>query len=605
MKSIVSKMKCFNTDSEIFQLAKNNNLVDYIIKAFKVLECEYVEMLDYELITDAREFDPEYINPKYIKNPKNKKYTHRLNLKESRYDLLKIKFKIRGLTPKDKGGEQHWEEKIVTTKLLLFKKYDNYYLLIDGNKYYPIFQLVDSSTYNTKNSVVFKSMLMRIDLDRKDNNIIYTVEGEQFKAPTFILRAFRKKVNPIYYYLAALGLQNTLAYMNMEDIIRVVPNRLDNDEEYVFPANSGLFVNVKKYFFDNDYFTRSMVAMLVEVLCKDYMTIYYVNKIDTWAIELGLTINSKANKTKSKKKSKKKEKKVDTNNPDNLMKTGLDFLYSFHRLLDEITKDELHLRDYNKENVFAIVRWIIRNYTELKAKDNMDLKYKRVRNEEYQASYIIPTLNKRMTRFLNQDNKTIGDVEDLVKIKQKELVTRSISSKTGLLRYDNSVNDMDFFTRLKFTMKGPNAIGNSSAVKIEYRGVHPSYIGREDVTSCGSSDPGLTSIFTPFVKIYDNGYFHPDPEPQSWDDDFLNLYSNYFKGTKYRIRDLDYYENMTKDKKKDKVKKQDIMKMVKNNPHIKNNSFIFDDNACKMSHLSFKKVKKPKKKATIKFKRVD
>ena len=62
---------------------------------------------------------------------------------------------------------------------------------------------------------------------------------------------------------------------------------------------------------------------------------------------------------------------------------------------------------------------------------------------------------------------------------------------SGLLRYDDNVNDMDMFSKLKFTIKGPNSLGGKSdnTISTAYRGIHPSFIGRIDINVCGNSDP--------------------------------------------------------------------------------------------------------------------
>ena len=43
---------------------------------------------------------------------------------------------------------------------------------------------------------------------------------------------------------------------------------------------------------------------------------------------------------------------------------------------------------------------------------------------------------------------------------------------SGILRFDESVNDMSFFSRFKFTNKGPHSLGgkNSNNIGIRYRG---------------------------------------------------------------------------------------------------------------------------------------
>ena len=61
---------------------------------------------------------------------------------------------------------------------------------------------------------------------------------------------------------------------------------------------------------------------------------------------------------------------------------------------------------------------------------------------------------------------------------------------SGLLRFDETINDMNFFNKFKWTSKGPHSLGNknSNNIGIRYRDVHPSFIGRIDLLTCGNSD---------------------------------------------------------------------------------------------------------------------
>ena len=69
---------------------------------------------------------------------------------------------------------------------------------------------------------------------------------------------------------------------------------------------------------------------------------------------------------------------------------------------------------------------------------------------------------------------------------------RSIQLSYGRIfsRYNDIINDMDMFSRVKYTIKGPNSLGNknSNSISAKYRGLHYSYIGRIDLTVCGNSD---------------------------------------------------------------------------------------------------------------------
>ena len=76
---------------------------------------------------------------------------------------------------------------------------------------------------------------------------------------------------------------------------------------------------------------------------------------------------------------------------------------------------------------------------------------------------------------------------------------------------------MDFYGKLRITMKGPNSLGGSNVnnISAKYRGINPSYIGRLDLNACGSSDPGTSAILTPQCETY-GLYFSPEHEPENF-----------------------------------------------------------------------------------------
>ena len=88
---------------------------------------------------------------------------------------------------------------------------------------------------------------------------------------------------------------------------------------------------------------------------------------------------------------------------------------------------------------------------------------------------------------------------------------------SGILRFDESVNDMSFFSRFKFTNKGPHSLGgkNSNNIGIRYRGIHPSFLGNLDVLVCGNSDPGTSGLLSPFGNI-DGLYFDGSDEKDNF-----------------------------------------------------------------------------------------
>jgi len=69
----------------------------------------------------------------------------------------------------------------------------------------------------------------------------------------------------------------------------------------------------------------------------------------------------------------------------------------------------------------------------------------------------------------------------------------------------DKINDMDFFSKLRYTIKGPNSLGgkNDNRISKKYRDIHPSYIGKLDINVCGNST-GLEH----YRVTYDENFFN-------------------------------------------------------------------------------------------------
>ncbi len=54
---------------------------------------------------------------------------------------------------------------------------------------------------------------------------------------------------------------------------------------------------------------------------------------------------------------------------------------------------------------------------------------------------------------------------------------------------------------------------SSKIISQKYRNIHPSYFGKIDLNVSSNSDVGMSGAFTPFMELFDNFYFNPNPEP--------------------------------------------------------------------------------------------
>ena len=155
----------------------------------------------------------------------------------------------------------------------------------------------------------------------------------------------------------------------------------------------------------------------------------------------------------------------------------------------ETTKKILLIDDVHKRDIYSLVRWMMMNFNDLRLKDNMNLYNKRLRCNEYISSLLTLEFSKRLNRVIAMGSKaTIDNYKEIFKFPGEILIQQMHAS--GILRFDDNINDMTFFSKFKITMKGPHSIGNhdSNRISLKQRSIHPSFLGNIDILVCGNSD---------------------------------------------------------------------------------------------------------------------
>ena len=205
---------------------------------------------------------------------------------------------------------------------------------------------------------------------------------------------------------------------------------------------------------------------------------------------------------------------------NNTVEKGEDILVFFNRLMDVTTRKILKLNDYEKNDIYAILRWMMQNFGTLRMKDNMSLENKRLRCNEYIASLLTLDFSSRLNSVITLGNKaTMDNFTNMFRFTGEILIQKMHSS--GILRFNDNMNDMDFFSKFKYTIKGPHSMGgkNSNNISIRYRGSHPSFLGNIDLLVCGNSDPGTSGVLSPFGKIK-GFYFNDENETDAFRFDY-------------------------------------------------------------------------------------
>jgi len=485
MKDFIKSYKNPNESRINFGLMNreyDDDLIQYLVNSCKSLEVlKNIKFLGYDYTDDETKIDlNDYMTTR--KKSKKKVDTKYMYLQDSRYGELKLKFMLKC---KDETFQ-------LTKKLLVPVPDENGYYTIKGKKYFLLYQLVDASTYTTRQNLTLKSLM---PITEKRNQKTYSdTEGNSYTAPAYVIYVFRKEVDILLFYFAKIGVKKTLDYFSVSQIIKFREDIVDKENNIYFSINSKMVLEVNRYFFLKYQYVQSIIFMILNI-CSNRLSFDNLENKTYWIEKIG---------------------SMNATNAYNYYEKGLSSLTYFDRLLDETTKDILKLHDENKRSIYAIVRWMIQNFNELRKKDNLALENKRLRCNEYIASLLTKAFSDRLNRIIGLGNKiSIDKIKEIFKF-PGDIIMQHLY-KSGLLRYDDKINDMDFFSKFRYTLKGPNSLGNKNDnnISIKYRGIHPSYIGRIDINVCGNSDPGTSGVITPFCET-DGLYFDGKNEPEEF-----------------------------------------------------------------------------------------
>jgi hypothetical protein len=410
-----------------------------------------------------------------------------VDIEKSELQLIKMSFLVE---KDDKREEIH--------KYIYFPKLiDSQYFVINGNKYFPIYQMLDSGTYRTNKALTLKTLLMPIVL-REKRESFDDMNGNSHSMLTVDLDLFKNKIPFLIYFFAKFGYVEAIKYLGLEEQIYILPKEdidaLDEEEledNVIFMVTKNIGLVVDKTFF-SDKQNQIIVATLLNCL-NSRIKMDKIFEKDYWIKKLGGYF---------------------TTNNSNKQEKGEGILMSFERILDEWTKKILRTEEENKQDTYSVVRWMVRNYLTLIKQDNMNLANKRIRLYEYLLHPLLIKFSRGTYRVLNNRNSKFEKIKTIFSNIQKGFLVKKIVNNE-LLRYDNSVNSLSLFTLiLKFTQSGPQSPFSSSNVNVRYRGLNPSYLGRIGLTSTSAGDPGVSGTLTPFLELPEGYYMHFTEKPE-------------------------------------------------------------------------------------------
>jgi hypothetical protein len=342
--------------------------------------------------------------------------------------------------------------------------------------------MVDKMLYPSFGAVTIKS-LMPICVKTSKEDFTDT-KGDIYSIPVYEIQIFKNAINVLLIY-SNLGITKTLNFLEVERFIHIeckdkkYPDS-DNLLRFECSKKSDIIVAVKKDIFEKEVYVKSIVGCLIKLFNETKIKYADIDNWEEWMIIVG---------------------------GKNTIRRGIYQHIFFNRLLDDVTKKELKINDYDKQNIYYLLRWIIQNYHKLWAKDNLSMINKRLRCNEYVGSLVTAEVSKRINRIVSLGDKaTDADYLKLFKFPEDVFITKLYSS--GVLRYCEVNSDMDMNSFFKFSKKGPNSLGanNDRRIPIRQRVLHPSMLGRIDIVDTSSSDPGQSGSLSPYCDM-DSLYF--------------------------------------------------------------------------------------------------
>ena len=532
-------MREFNeTHREQFnpELFKRDN--DEIVEAIRevVTSCQrdkyytlkllsFTPIYDYEEIYNTlREHDEK----RKKKNDKSPNVYDFINIRDTDMILIKVIWLIRhnGIERQDDNGktvEVVNPEKELEVLIAVPRFTRNYYFKLSGNYYATIFQIVDGSTYNNStasnskvDTVTMKTMFMPIRIFRGFNEKMRSiglndkgelVYGKEIKAIEYQSIIFNNTVNVIYYILAAYGLYGTMHFLQI-DCIRITREPIIANDWYCF-EKSGVYISCYKYCFDNDPMVQSFVATIYDGIRKELPDINMIFDQRYWLENLGMAFKNAT------------------------IEKGLFVLDSIDGIYDNITLRDLHLPMQDKENIYCVLRWLMREFSNLRVKENVDVTTKRIRIADYIAAVYAAKLNRGIHRISDLGTRvTLKKVIQAIRTSPMYVVS-NISTESNLVSYRDLVNDLDSLTALKYTYKGISGLGEDGAsIQPIYRYVDPSHVGILDLDASSASDPGMSGMICPMAKLYgEDKSFSEYKEPNEWRENYAPLNAKYREGT--------------------------------------------------------------------------
>lgn len=494
------------------------NAIKEVVKSCEVDKYFTLKLLSFKVIENYEEIYNTLRAHEESRRRKNNKLENSydyININDTDIILVKLEWLMRhnGLERIEDNGktyEVNNPQEIVEVLIALPRFVKGYYFRLSGNYYTTAFQIVDGSTYNNStasqskvDTVTMKTMFSPMRIFRCFRDMVDINTKKSVKAIEYNLNVFSNTVNAMFYLLAHFGYYGIQQFLNIY-CVQVTTYPVIRDDYLCFQKHD-LYISCPIFCFQ-DYMVQSLVSTLYVGIYKD-TNINDIFDIRYWLRVLGMAF---------------KNASIDK---------GLFVLDSLDGIYDNITKRDLHLPDEDKENIYTIIRWLLREFPALRVKENIDVRTKRIRIADYIAAIYATKLNKGKYRMSDLGRRvTLKKVIQAI-YTQPFYVLNNMTAQSNLISYRDMVNDDDATTALKYTYKGISGLGEDGAsVQPIYRYIDPSHIGVLDLDASSGSDPGLSGMLCPMVQLFNDNSFSEYQEPNTWKESFAPINEAYHRG---------------------------------------------------------------------------
>ena len=470
-----------NFNDELVRVREKDDMIVYIDEFCRELEKRKPENIKYL----GHRFDDGRSRHRYLNRGRKKKgakaedETKLISIHPTVARLVIFRFEVK------------FDDKISIEEMPIYipMLIDKYHYMIRGNKYITPFQLSDSVTFSSKdNIVVFKGLNRAIKMSRRWISF-KDVFGEEYWGYAFENSISRLKVSTLLFFFAHYGFVRTLRYFNVYNYVKFfdTPPEEPDDEFTYFKFGYDLFIGVNKQMFETDQHLKNFIVTMM-LLNKRGMNLEMVQDNIYWLRILGLMVGASQDD----------------------VKRGREWLKTFITIADERSLRILNAKNdwVEIDDTFGVMKWMFFRFDILNAKSS-GLQNKRLRLGEYLVNPVKQNMNAAFYRFMNvRKNNDINRLQNIFKINPMiiidSMIGKSKSNSTNITKYSGRVNDLCIIQALKFTKSGPGSpferMG-SKRVGNQHREFDPSYVGKVCLMSTPTSDPGISGILTPFVKI--------------------------------------------------------------------------------------------------------